>query len=612
MNINEINELLKKNISECESDVNYLQLACVSKSKSLSVILNFNKSMTYKDYLGNIYDMLSYRAGKERRYFGLSPNIGAENIVEMIKKLQFKDRKSIEAFISSCPSKFLLRENVSTEVIKELFIRALLQASINFGVVFALDFIIYEKIFELSKENPVFIEGVTYNIKKDKDRYQLILLGYPVEELLLLLDSIGLTTDGKSLFLENKKEKNLSSFYLSDFCNHVILLSSAYYNGVMPRALQLSKLENQYANSKIDTYCFDVELTSFATIQLFDNAKTASHPLLDKELLQGFDSLEDIAQDNFIKQYKKNNLDAINKYLSVSHNSNTIGVSTNITTSDNYLILAKRAEASIDSGTLYCSVNGQSEIYDKDILFYNKSVYEDVPTIDIDKVGRLDFQEEIVREIYAELGMEINAFGGTCEGISALMIDNTNNENITKRRFHFNILFDYLINQTYSEIMHNAKYAVENFENSKFLGLKINKYTSAFNMLCKKAINFLKGIMKAKDIIMTSLTLMLFVMSIKTFGTNQLINKAYSIFNISFSAILLLLTSTNLFSYIAKKIKSSKTRMNISLIMKDYSKKSIDKSIIKCIKKLKNKKYKIHPISLVMIMVLLLKSIKKG
>lgn len=52
---------------------------------------------------------------------------------------------------------------------------------------------------------------------------------------------------------------------------------------------------------------------------------------------------------------------------------------------------------------MYPSVNGQSEIYDFNVEFYNESVYEDLPTLLAEERTRLDYNKELDRESYAEL-----------------------------------------------------------------------------------------------------------------------------------------------------------------------------------------------------------------
>ena len=95
----------------------------------------------------------------------------------------------------------------------------------------------------------------------------------------------------------------------------------------------------------------------------------------------------------------------INQYLENSFNTHTIAVSSNITTSDNYLIIGKRSKKSSDPGMYYCSSNGQSEFRDKHVDFYRKSVFEDLPTMEYDSEYRVDLNQEIQREALAELGI---------------------------------------------------------------------------------------------------------------------------------------------------------------------------------------------------------------
>ena len=89
----------------------------------------------------------------------------------------------------------------------------------------------------------------------------------------------------------------------------------------------------------------------------------------------------------------------ISKYLLLSFNVNQIGISSNVKTSDGKVFFGIRNRGNIDDGSLYPSVNGNAEVYDSKVSFYNQSVYEDLPSISIQDI-RLYLWGEIYREAY--------------------------------------------------------------------------------------------------------------------------------------------------------------------------------------------------------------------
>ena len=167
--------------------------------------------------------------------------------------------------------------------------------------------------------------------------------------------------------------------------------------------------------------------TTFATLDAFDYGNLVTHPLLRFPLEGDEHSIADTVRKVRKEEYERMSLlfsydnskeegqshartllNLINRYLSSSINSNTIAVSANLTTRDGCLIGAVRNSSSIDTGTCYCSSNGQMEFRDNLVTFYRNSVYVDLPSLSVPKgldaqYERLDFTKEIERETIAEL-----------------------------------------------------------------------------------------------------------------------------------------------------------------------------------------------------------------
>lgn len=112
--------------------------------------------------------------------------------------------------------------------------------------------------------------------------------------------------------------------------------------------------------------------------------------------------------------------------------------------SGEFLIVAQRDEKSIDAGEFYSSANGQSEFMDKHVSFYKESVFEDLPSMNYNSDYRVDLNNEIRREVIAELGITALNSEWDYLGVSYLAINQEKNKNDqgkpTKRRMHFNVL----------------------------------------------------------------------------------------------------------------------------------------------------------------------------
>jgi len=272
--------------------------------------------------------------------------------------------------------------------------------------------------------------------------------------------------------------------------------SDVYYSGVMPRVMSIEYLKQSNSSKGIKFLILKVCRTTYATVDFMDNSKILSHSFFKEiigntnntrfEVLAKINKYEDKLQeyylyknntDNNDYEYEETRIKYINEYLKKSINTNTIAVSGNIITKDKYLILSKRSISSIDAETYYCSVNGQSEFRDENVVFYNTSVFEDMPSMDYLSRFRMDLNNELRREAIAELGIPVFDKDWFYYGISFLSINNKDrnkDSNATNmRRMHFNVLAYNTVPYMFSDIVKSQKKATEYFENEKLVGIRV-------------------------------------------------------------------------------------------------------------------------------------------
>lgn len=405
--------------------------------------------------------------------------------------------------------------------------RAILQMCSRFGFkINILDTELAEefinKLYEAWSKYSDYFKIINDENKKDKnlfwkynrDTSEIFILGiWPKEIIDILSDEYYVKIDEKSLILgkkniSNDNESNIlkqalcfSSKYLEYFtlCN-----SNIYYSGVMPKVKHIKFNDDIKYSNDVKSITLEVVKTTFATVDFMDNPLIINHAYFKQDLnkykhMQIFDNYEDVIQQKYLysnccitentmnDEYEKLEIENINKYLARSLNTNTVAVSSNIVTSDELLIVGKRSNLSIDGGEYYCSVNGQSEFKDENVDFYYQSVYEDLPSLEYNSRYRVDLDNETKRETIAELGIcNLNSVWNYY-GISYLSRNNfpdnldsnislQESMKVNKRRMHFNVLSSNTTDLKYREVLMNSNNAVEKFENSKILGLKLFIY----------------------------------------------------------------------------------------------------------------------------------------
>jgi len=418
----------------------------------------------------------------------------------------------------------VITERIKKELEEALLGRAILQMASHFGFRFKVDKEIIEELqLYLAQIWDEYAEEFAQTeINKDKnimkpqywqiniDKSYVDFLGiWPLEIIKRIENKYQIYSDNSEIpqivKSSNGNNKRISEFltFNASYIQHFRLrTSSVYYSGVMPRVMKIEYNDSSTSSNNVKYLIFHVVRTTFATVDFMDNPGIIHHPYFINKEMDGsryelmiyFDNHEDMIQDKYLysnsdsgldypsqRKYEINEISKINKYLEHSFNTHTIAVSANIETNDNYLLLGKRGNISIDSGEYYCSANGQTEFRDEYVSFYHTSVFEDLPSMDYNSKYRIDLTNEIQRESIAELGISSFKNEWKYYGVSYLSIHNNVIDNDTSkvttsyvksRRMHFNVLTSNNTHLPFKDVIESYEHATEKFENSMIRGLK--------------------------------------------------------------------------------------------------------------------------------------------
>lgn len=320
--------------------------------------------------------------------------------------------------------------------------------------------------------------------------------------MLSLLDNFSFTVDGIICLKESSCSYPFSLFYElqqedgSSIHPHM-LGNNSYYSGVIARLMKIDAPSSpEDGNNNIRVMRLFTGRTTFATLDAFDYGNLVTHPLLRFSLEGDEHSIADTVRRVRREEYERMSvlfsydnskdeglshartfLNLINRYLSSSINSNTVAVSANLTTRDGCLIGAVRNRSSIDTGTCYCSSNGQMEFRDNLVTFYRNSVYVDLPSLSVPKRAdeqyeRLDFTKENERETIAELNTSHFSATWRYYGISVLGVVNRVGDGSGATRLHFNVLSENTLLDNFIDVCEFRNEATESFENNRLIGLK--------------------------------------------------------------------------------------------------------------------------------------------
>lgn len=468
-------------------------------------------------------------------YYGVSPCLDSKELIRCISEWELRTADMLHAYIKKNGKWFMVHTD-QKDYLPSLASYIMVCMASHFGIRIAMDPQAYQAFVGYLKNDCGYSDQaiqtmISYsehergNIKPS--RPVLTIHGCPTDKVISYLEAFRYEymqeEDAIPLFNQATKKKagTIRACIMMErdsaseraitikevYSDHVDLIEgNVFYSGVLLKPRRLEVIRDTKENQNIASICIYFERSTYGTVCALDRNLT-EHPLLCGEIRSGIigmlqaDDCAKIALKAELEQIQRSDfrdsestdrmLKAVNSYLENTFNVNQIGVSANIVSCEDLLLLALRGSENIDSGKLYPCVNGNAEVADRNVSFYNQSVFEDYPTIRLDG-GRMDFIGEIGREAYGELHMDLPKQEWECCAltISGTMPDEASSRNEyteVYRRMHFNLIFEHRLTHTMQQIEQESKKAAEAFEIKSFLGLKI---------ICEKnrLIHYLKAI----------------------------------------------------------------------------------------------------------------------
>lgn len=530
---------------------------------------------------------------KNTAYYGVSPLFDYDEIIDLISRRQLKSLGDLDGYIEEHADMFMLHEEQAGYLWD--FARYIVLAVVS----------IFSIRLKLSPDEAVQITSLDDYCKEtaewDDKTGVLTIHGCPTEKIDDVLSSFRFCKGkGKDKIFISDPDGDLTISEIYGKTENITLTNgTVFYSGTLIKPTEIICPENRYEDNHVKSVIIEFEKTTYATVFSLDNDFTG-HPLL-KDCRKHLVSLlrqDDCEKDKLIDKLEaqglepKERLRAVNEYLSKCINPNQIGVTGNILTKDNVLIMGHRGSNTIDSGSLYPGVNGNAEIADPNVAFYKKSMYEDYPTVYLEN-HRIDFLGEISRETYAELKLELKREEWECCGIvlsgSRPPEDSGDEEyGCKRRRLHFNIIFQQSVDKTFWEIEQSSKKATENFESNYFIGLRVRCYKNQLNAFIEKTISLFKMISEQNDTLESVLLLLMFGVA---FFTKQAFSDAlwYTILTMVLAIIIVFsaaFDAVEFFKHLGHKLKRSKE-------IRIYQRMSFNEANDKILKGLEG--YSYHP-----------------
>lgn len=384
-------------------------------------------------------------------YYGLHPKITENEIKRLITNGILLQEDKFNEYILENKETFKL-DNSYDEYSEMLHKKTILNSASRFSYMFNT---------KITKEE--FIEiGLIENIDFKITNNYIYLLGSITTNKLNLLRGFDIVNN--EIIKNHNKFLDLSNYNLSENKDN------EYYNGVLAKVVKINE-SDELLVKKIKKYNLVIHRTTYFTVDSFESTHIHEHEYLNnyKASMKKIYLEEMALRRQYLEDYQCNSLDNINEYLSKTFSTLNIGVSSNIITSDNKLIISKRGANVIDGGKLYCSANGQVEFYDKNVALYNESSYEDCPSFTYKEDKRIDFNNELTREVVAELGISTNI---KWEYYGLSLLGRLPNNESELFRLHFNILATTNVEVTSDSIFESSKTALESFENETLYAIE--------------------------------------------------------------------------------------------------------------------------------------------
>ena len=578
--ISVFNDTMQKDVSK--QDLNFCK-AIILSHKKISLTLAYKPEHFFSRYAVLNKDLTySYKDDFSTYYYGVSPKIDSFSVIDAISNLSFTSTEGLNAYISKHCTEFMLHEN-QAEYLLDVAKLILLTIASKYGV----EFKNCEDLNFLSDPDGVFSAIISHNQTKKT----ILLHGCPCAELLERLKPYRFINNN-GVWQISDNGISLLDIYANK-ANIKLLVGKVFYSGVLLKALEITKQKYNFENNGVSNYQLMYERSSFATVCAFDE-NYVGHPLLreSRQKLDAFFRYDDGCKLRLFEKLSAKNLDDeqilayVNEYIRCSYNVNQIGVSSNIKTSKKELLFGLRAAKNIDAGLLYPSVNGNAEVYDEDVQFYNNSVYEDLPTISLHN-KRSDLLDEIAREAYGELNMTSVKESWSCYGmIISGNLPQSDQSIGSTRRCHFNVLFENTVDETLDDIKNRYRKASEAFENKNFAAIIIKYYKTRFHGLLGGIVSFLQRLLQGKDFVESILLLLISFISIKQIDLS--LENISSLLSLVFASIILLTTIVKVAQHTLKMFRNAKNTKKICI----YGSMSYDAL---CRKLSKVMKIKYHP-----------------
>jgi len=555
--ISRFNDTMQEDVAK--QALNFCKAIILSNNK-ISLTLSHKPEHLFPRYAVLNKDLtFDYKEDFSDFYYGVSPRIDSFSIIDAISTLSFQSTDGLNSYISKHCSEFMLHED-QAEYLLDVAKLILLTVASKYGV----EFKDCDELKFLSAADSTFSAVISHN----HEAGTILLHGCPCLDLIEQLKGYRFVNNN-GVWQMSDQGIRFTDIY-ADSSNIKLLVGKVFYSGVLLKPLEISKQKYNFENNDISNYQLTYERSSFATVCAFDD-NYITHPLLaeSRQNLEKFFSYDDNCKLRLFEKLSVKDIDDeqilthINEYIKCSYNVNQIGVSSNIKTSKKEILFGLRASKNIDDGALYPSVNGNAEVYDEDVQFYNNSVYEDLPTVYIDQ-KRSDLLGEIAREAYGELNMVSTKESWSCHGmIISGNLPQLSPDSLSNRRCHFNVLFEIEIDETLYEIKSRYRKASESFENKNFAAIIIKYYKNRFHSFLSEIISFLQRILQSKDFAESILLLCVAFISIKSITLS--LENISSLISVLFASIILLTTTVKVIQHTIRVLRNARNTKKICI-----------------------------------------------
>lgn len=594
------------NSAYIDKDVDYASLIKYKNNSNLSIVAKFNSLNMV--FLNARQEELEFKDF----YYGLSPKFDDKKIIDIISKNSASNKEKLNRFVNENGSLFMLYKEQS-KYLHSLFKKTIIDSISKFAVkVYVEDERDLEKI-KCNKKLDNLIKYTNYN-------EPVYIVGTISDFLVDELVNLGLYFNEKNdqIVINQENNNNIVLDNQELIKSNIILFSGvAFYSGVMFKLMKINEIVNYYTNDDVDSIELIVHRTTFFTENSFDTINNNLDFLLnssDQILNKQFFDKEDKLQTKLISKGTDTSIADVNEYLKESGFHNVIGVTSNIETKDNRLILTKRNPKIVDGGLVYPSSNGHVEFYDENVSFYHYSVLEDFPEINAIENQRIDFHGEIERETVAELN--VDSFLGKWNYLGLSFIAKTPYKLQNSRRFHFNVLMENKTDKDSKEILKLHTYAVEKFENDLLLFIKINIFKNIIDWI-SKFLSIIGNFILNNKVLITIFTGIIFIINIITYDYNTkiilIIKEKFTANPVEFSVIVMssIYFLKNIGVMICNFCKYRKNMKTINEIKLSVYSADINKIVHKTAKKLNCKNLKqFHVLTLLMFQLYIIEKIK--